>query len=923
MACPVIASWTTNDSGASTTTALTLTKPGSVAVGDLLLLLVGSDDASASPNWNTVAGWTRFVSANDNVADADLACYWRIADGSEDATIEITAGSADERYGWYLRVTGAHASSPIHVVGTPQATGSANPHVVDEIETTVADCLAFYVLAWDGGDVGSFAVAGAGWAEVDEVITATASGDAAGCWGTKDMGVAGWTGDATVTTGNSDGATRVQFAISPPYEGSTIVVNPPDSIADAIASAVGSDTVQINAGTYSQSITVDGRDFAEGNELTIVANGSVTIENGIYLNASSYIIIDGFSVTGTVNDNGGIFLYDADFCTVRNCTVSTMLEVEAQAGCRSKYCNETTFSNIIVTGCARGFENTHATGVLWEDCEAWDCDETPSDSDGFVCYSDQGLAAYNAFVRCISDGNGDDGFDMWNGSKALLIDCEARNIGPWDGNGIKLGGTYNSGPHYPGNHIVIGCLAEDNAHVGITTNSGPNGSLLIACESYNNVDEGFEEWDDSGGSVFYNCIATGNDPNWDIALDCTRDDNYDVTVNDLPAWLDDAECPARIKQLAIDAINALSDTVDTLTADNLAAGAPVTGTPAIGQIHRLTATATETQAPALGSPTIGQAHALVADATDAQAPVLGAPELGQAHALTTSGVTAGAPLVDSPTLAQIHALVASGAVAGAPLVDSPAIGQSHTLTATGTASQAPALGSPAFGGGPVSLTATGITAQAPQVGAPSITQIHDLAPDAIVAQAPAAGTPALSQAHVLAATELAAQAPIVGAPVIGQVHALGTPGVAVQAPETETPTLIQIHALTTPGTVAQAPDIGAPGISTDTALVAAAIVAGIPAVGTPALSQTHILAAVAAIAGQPLPGAPELTQRQILSANGISAAAPIVGSPTLAGRAPALVYVLVVARDRRAYTVRAERRTRHIGKEIRVSYAKL
>ena len=156
MSIPIVASWTANNNSGNAFKAITLTKPASIAVGDLLLLIVGNDSADI-PIWDDLTGWTKFVNANSAGADANLGCYWRIADGTEDATIEVTCTTEFvDIFGWYIRVTGADTTNPINVIGTPAYVISDTDHIIPSVTTTVNDCLAIYALAWDGGDAGSF-----------------------------------------------------------------------------------------------------------------------------------------------------------------------------------------------------------------------------------------------------------------------------------------------------------------------------------------------------------------------------------------------------------------------------------------------------------------------------------------------------------------------------------------------------------------------------------------------------------------------------------------------------------------------------------------------------------------------------------------------------------------------------------------------
>jgi len=210
---PVIEDWTANDSAGDAVTSITFTKPVGVAVDDLLLLIVGSDQDTVA-DWNSVTGWIQFININDGVGDSNLACYWRIADGTEGVTVDVTAPTVEERYGWYLRISGVDTTTPINVTGTAAYVAS-DSHSIPEVTTTVADCLAFYALVFDGGDGAPFSVAGTGWTEVDEQTSGTTGTDASGCWGTKSMPTAGATGAATVTSTVSDGSSSIQFAIAP------------------------------------------------------------------------------------------------------------------------------------------------------------------------------------------------------------------------------------------------------------------------------------------------------------------------------------------------------------------------------------------------------------------------------------------------------------------------------------------------------------------------------------------------------------------------------------------------------------------------------------------------------------------------------------------------------------------------------------
>lgn len=210
--------WTSNTAvpGAS----LTLTKPADVGVGDLLLIIVGSDDNTDTDQWDNSAlkptGFTLINEAGDAAtSDAHVGAFWRIADGSETATIDVPAQSDQDYWGFYVRVTGAHQTAPINIAGS-DVVDSTDPYDVAGVTTTVNNALAFYVLAFDGGDFGAFSVAGTGWSQSAEVQAGTGSGNAGGTWGTKVQASPGSTGTASVSSSTNDDSTAsFQFAVAP------------------------------------------------------------------------------------------------------------------------------------------------------------------------------------------------------------------------------------------------------------------------------------------------------------------------------------------------------------------------------------------------------------------------------------------------------------------------------------------------------------------------------------------------------------------------------------------------------------------------------------------------------------------------------------------------------------------------------------
>ncbi len=240
----VVSGWNVATTTASA--SLTLTKPLNVEVGDLLIVLVGNDDNSNTAQWDNTtlkpSGFTLINEAGSSAPDTHVAAFYRVADGTEGATTSVTAQSADNYWGFYIRVTGASTTNPINATGADYLDNSGIAiHPITSLNTTATNTLAFYMLAGDAVGTAPFSVAGAGWTESAEITVNTG-----GTWGTRSMTTAGATGAATVTMSAADGASAFQFAINPSYAQGTIMS--PEIDFDSLAG-------QTDWGALSWSVT--------------------------------------------------------------------------------------------------------------------------------------------------------------------------------------------------------------------------------------------------------------------------------------------------------------------------------------------------------------------------------------------------------------------------------------------------------------------------------------------------------------------------------------------------------------------------------------------------------------------------------------------------------------------------------------------
>lgn len=249
--------WESSDSGGTTAVNnLDVTKPTSgstagpagaknAAAGDTLIILVGNDDATATAQWDDSTlkptGFTLINEVGDATADAHCAAFWRTVDGTEGSTFNVPAQSTNDMWAFCILLSGIDNTTPVHQTGA-DVSDNTPPIAITGVTTTIADCLAFYVCAYDGGDDGGFSVSGTGWSELAEEHAGTGVNNASGCCGTRQMSGTGATGTATVAVVVSDGTVGFQFALAP---GNPLTTRTPDSGA---ATATGTTpTVQITA----------------------------------------------------------------------------------------------------------------------------------------------------------------------------------------------------------------------------------------------------------------------------------------------------------------------------------------------------------------------------------------------------------------------------------------------------------------------------------------------------------------------------------------------------------------------------------------------------------------------------------------------------------------------------------------------------
>lgn len=127
MAFPTIAATNTSVNSPATTSH-TVNLPASISANDLLIVVFG---VANMPTITTPSGWTllRNVVERPGISEThQFSIFYKVASGSEGATLTITTGTSNRSAHVSYRITTAtYTGSPEASTGTSAGTGDANP----------------------------------------------------------------------------------------------------------------------------------------------------------------------------------------------------------------------------------------------------------------------------------------------------------------------------------------------------------------------------------------------------------------------------------------------------------------------------------------------------------------------------------------------------------------------------------------------------------------------------------------------------------------------------------------------------------------------------------------------------------------------------------------------------------------------------
>jgi hypothetical protein len=285
----------------SAVASLVLTAPVGIVSGDFLFLSISTDKSgSVGDHFQPIAGWTLEFSVGNTNADAPIGLYSRIADGTEGSTVTATFDLAVQSIGYYGRITGQTATTPLNIIqGRTDNTFST----VNSVTTTADDCLIIAANAFDGNGT-PFGLSPMDWTKLDEQNTQVSIVSGVSSFlASRELVTAGATGDITVTSGSSNGTSSYQMAIEgAPGGGNDVILD----VDNGALSLSGSD-VLFMASRIEQAL--NGNYSLSGSNINFSIGYAISLNSGIYslsgsatglvLNANTVIESGKYSLAGT------------------------------------------------------------------------------------------------------------------------------------------------------------------------------------------------------------------------------------------------------------------------------------------------------------------------------------------------------------------------------------------------------------------------------------------------------------------------------------------------------------------------------------------------------------------------------------------------------------------------------------------------
>ena len=241
------------------------------------------------------------------------------------------------------------------------------------------------------------------------------------------------------------------------------------TIGQAAGIVVAGETVQVLAGTYAETVNGPNSGSA-GLPITYSAAPGVTVTGGgaggFRMSGKSYIVVDGFTISGTVDY--GIYTFGSNNITLSNNHVSYAGSPASGATRAGIYINSTT--NSTISGNTSDHNSSHgilltngsndnlvSDNIAFANAEGWQRNATGIRLDA---------SNNNTILHNVTYGNEDTGLNIYTGSSGNFLIGNVTY-----GNGDH-GIDFNASP----NNMVIGNTVQGNVTAGINFEGSPTGS---------------------------------------------------------------------------------------------------------------------------------------------------------------------------------------------------------------------------------------------------------------------------------------------------------------------------------------------------------------------------------------------------------------------------------------------------------------
>ncbi len=193
------------------TTQIVINKPAGTTTGDLLIAAVATD-GNTSATLSAPAGWTLIDRSNQG-GEVSLGVWWKIAGGSEPASFTFTWSGGEEVYGWIMRFSGAHPTSPVHIAasGGGNVSNPTSPAVV----TSINNALILRLGGFDHNDINTDSPGLSGHTAITMDKSGNGGSASSGGAGYVEQSAPGDSGTSTFTLTGSEQYRAVTIGIAP------------------------------------------------------------------------------------------------------------------------------------------------------------------------------------------------------------------------------------------------------------------------------------------------------------------------------------------------------------------------------------------------------------------------------------------------------------------------------------------------------------------------------------------------------------------------------------------------------------------------------------------------------------------------------------------------------------------------------------